>query len=186
VPDLHADATAVLVAWQAPTPDQERLRQDYLAHLSLHPDGVWRRCRTGHLTSSALIVDPAREGVLLTLHPKVGRWLQTGGHCEASDDSLSAAALREAQEEGGIADLTILEQPIRLDRHVVPCRADSGETTRLEHLDVQWCAIAPAGALEVRSEESTDLRWWSWQALPENTDDSVRALVTAAREALAP
>lgn len=182
---LHDDAVAVLTRWGAPDAVQENLRQAYLAHLHDHADAMWRACRVGHLTSSALIVDPAAEQVLLTLHPTVGRWLQTGGHCEPDDASLLAAAEREAREEGGIEDLMMLEAPIRLDRHGVQCRGDDGTRTRLDHLDVQWCAVAPAGAVPVRSAESLDLRWWPWDALPEGTDDSVRALVAASRARLA-
>jgi hypothetical protein len=51
----------------------------------------------------------------------------------------------------------------------------------LDHLDVQFLAIAPTGAVARQSDESLDLRWWAWSALPEDTDASVRSLVAAAR-----
>lgn len=181
---LHADAAATLTRWQAPDEAQGALRDDYLQHLSRFDDAVWRSCRTGHLTSSALIVDPAAERVLLTLHPTVGRWLQTGGHLEPGDASLLAGAEREAREEGGIEGITLLEHPVRLDRHRVDCRGDDGVRSPLDHLDVQWCALAPPDAVAIRSEESLDLRWWPWHRLPQDTDDSVRALVAACRSTL--
>ena len=181
---LHADATSVLTVWPAPDESQESLRLDYLDHLARHDDAMWRSCRGGHLTSSALIIDPAGERVLLTLHPTVGRWLQTGGHCEPADASLLAAAEREAREEGGIADLRMLGEPVRLDRHQVTCRAADGTRTALDHLDVQWCALAPVDAEPIRSAESLDLRWWPWDSLPKDTDASVRALVAASRSRL--
>lgn len=184
---LHSDALSLLLAWDAPSADQDALRDEYVDYLHEHPDAVHRRNRSGHLTASALVVDPTRGAVLLTLHPLVGRWLQLGGHIEPSDDGLIAAARREAVEEGGIAEISIDRAPLRLDRHLVTCRDDADGRDTLAHLDVQFLAIVDHGAAEPRmSDESLDLRWWSWEALPADTDDSVRSLVAAARRRLDP
>jgi 8-oxo-dGTP pyrophosphatase MutT (NUDIX family) len=178
---LHEDAVGVLTAWQPDDPGQRRLRTDYLDHLAVHGDALSRSNRRGHLTGSALVVDVERERVLLTLHPLVGRWLQLGGHIEDTDTSLVAAALREAREEGGIDEIEVDPSPLRLDRHSVRCRDARGDFTMLDHLDVQFLAIAPTGAVARQSDESLDLRWWAWSALPEDTDASVRSLVATAR-----
>lgn len=179
---LHADARRVLSEWPAPDAAQGQLRDDYLAHLDAFADGALRTCRFGHITASTIIIDPARASALLTLHPIVGRWLQTGGHCEPADATLLAAAAREAAEESSIDDLVVDAIPVRLDRHAVRCRADNGEASLLDHLDVQFMAVAPPLARERRTVESLDLRWWAWDRLPDDTDDSVRALVAAALE----
>lgn len=181
---LHADATRALRSWQAPDAEQDLLRQDYLAHLDAREDGVWRSCRPAHITASALVVDAAGGRVLLTLHPKVGRWLQLGGHCEPEDATLGEAALREAREESGIAEgLTVVgEGPAKLDRHAVRCAGkDQPENT---HLDVQYLVLAPTDAVATISEESLDLRWFPWDQLPADTDASVRRLTELARLAL--
>lgn len=172
---LHEDAMAVLSGWDHPEPQQRILRDDYLAFLREHRDAMSRACLVGHLTSSALVMDEHRTRVLLTLHPKVGRWLQLGGHNEAVDDSVRAAARRETVEESGILEVVISEAPLRLDRHPVPCGGRMSE-----HLDVQYLALVPADARAVMSEESDDLRWFDLDALPEPLDPSVRALIETA------
>lgn len=175
---LRSDALRELSAWSAPTPDQVAIRGAYLAYLAEHDDAMWRECSPGHVTASALVLDLPARRVLLTLHPKVGRWLQTGGHCEPGDTTLASAALREATEETGIEGLELLDQPVRLDRHRVGCRGVA--EPECEHLDVQYVALAPSGARWALSRESLELRWWSVDALPEDADGSVRALVSRA------
>ncbi len=161
---VHADASAVLAAWEAPDAGQAAVREALLAYLAGLPDACSRSCVSGHLTASALVVDDAGEHALLTLHPRVGRWLQLGGHIEPTDLTLRAAALREASEESGIDGLTISAAPVHLDVHPVTCSL--GVPTR--HLDVRYLVRAPAGAREVRSEESVDLRWWPLAELPDD------------------
>ncbi|TNC34002.1 NUDIX domain-containing protein [Mumia zhuanghuii] len=178
---LHADAYELLTGWAAPDAAQAALRDDYVAHLAARPDAMQRACLPHHLTASALVVSDDGSRVLLTLHRRLRRWLQTGGHCEDQDSTLSGAALREATEESGIAGLSVDPVPLRLDRHPVPC----GGRDDAEHLDVQLLALAPADAVPAISEESLDLAWFRVDALPE-TDDSVRALVAAARTRLTP
>ena len=89
---LHANVTATLRAWRPRWPDQESLRQAFLGFLAARSDACQRSCEPGHITASAIVLDAAGERVLLTLHPRVGAWLQLGGHCEPSDDTLAGAA----------------------------------------------------------------------------------------------
>ncbi|MEH0636231.1 NUDIX hydrolase [Streptomyces bottropensis] len=169
---LYDDAVLVLKSYE----DQAELRQAYLDHLAAHPDGMWKACGDGHITASGLVIDPERGRVLLTLHRKLRMWLQMGGHCEPGDGTLAGSALREATEESGIAGLTLLPGgPVRLDRHHTPCAW---------HLDVQYAALAPEGAVEAISDESLDLRWFAYDEVPTVADDSVVRLLEAARARL--
>lgn len=176
---LHRDAVTVLTNWSSEDESQLGLRRAYLDFLTEHPDGVVRECRVGHITASALVMDEGATSVLLTLHPKVGRWLQLGGHIEPTDASVRAAALREALEESGLPEsvMSIGEEPLCLDRHPVPC----GPGPMSEHLDVQFLVTVPRVLPPVRSDESDDLRWFLLDALPNGLDESVRRLIRAAQ-----
>ncbi len=170
---LFEDAVRRLTEWPAPDEAQEGLREEYLRHLQSHPDGMWKACKDGHITASALVIDPGGERVLLTLHRKLRMWLQMGGHCEPEDTTLEDAALREATEESGISGLTLMPGgPVRLDRHQTPCAW---------HLDVQYAALAPPGSLEQVSEESLELRWFGYGEVATVADESVVSLTERSR-----
>lgn len=164
--NLHAAARSTLEAWRPGLAGQESLRQAFLGFLAAREDACLRSCVPGHVTASALVLDATGRYTLLTLHPRVGRWLQLGGHCEPGDDTLAAAALREAIEESGIGGLRIEPEPLHVDVHPVTCSL--GVPTR--HFDVRFLVRAPAGAREVRSDESLDLRWWPVSDLPSDED----------------
>jgi 8-oxo-dGTP pyrophosphatase MutT (NUDIX family) len=177
--DLHVDAIETLSAWQPEHHGQESLRQALLAFLAAREDACLRACVPGHITASAVVLDHSGQRVLLTLHPRIGRWLQLGGHCEPSDTTLVGAALREATEESGIAGLTIDPTPLHVDVHPVTCSL--GVPTR--HLDVRFLVRAPEGATPVRSAESIDLRWWPIDNAPEATEHGeLRDMLNAAHQ----
>ncbi len=173
---LWSSAYGVLSAWDAPDDPQQALRHDYLAFLDQQPDGCLRRCEPGHLTGSVIVYDATLTHVLLTLHPRVGRWLQLGGHCEEADETIRDAAAREALEESGIAGLRLTEMPVKLDKHPITCSL--GVPTH--HFDVQFAAVAPRSEglpPIIRSEESTDLAWWPVGELPANVGSGILDLV---------
>jgi 8-oxo-dGTP pyrophosphatase MutT (NUDIX family) len=169
-------AVELLTGWVPPDSGQDSLREAVLAFLHARPDGCRRSCVPGHVTASTLVIDDNGANALLTLHPRIGRWVQLGGHCEDGDDDILAAALREATEESGIAGLRMDSTLAAIHVHPVTCSL--GVPTR--HLDLQFLAHAPAQAAAVISDESLDLRWWPMDALPGGADDGLARLVTTA------
>lgn len=161
-----------LRTWRAPSTAQAELRQEYLRVCDR--DDAWSRaCAPAHLTASALILSEAGDRVLLVLHGRVGRWLQTGGHIEATDADLASAALREAHEESGL-DCLLYPEPVLLSKHRAPCAGSKF------HLDVQFLARADATRPSVLGPDSDEARWFDLDGLPE-LDESVRDLLHAAK-----
>jgi 8-oxo-dGTP pyrophosphatase MutT (NUDIX family) len=154
-----------LETWSAPNPEQDQLRRHYLDHLARRSDGWSRSCVGAHLTASSLICAASEGMVLLTLHARLGRWLQT----------LRAAATREAAEESGLAELSLDPSPLLLSKHEVPC----GPVRPTYHLDVQYLVLVNRLVTPCASVESSDVRWFAHDQLPE-VDHSVLALVQAA------
>ncbi|MAU84118.1 NUDIX domain-containing protein [Gordonia sp. Z-3] len=170
-PSLKASTEQALRSWAAPDAEQDSLRHTYLAFLAAAPDGCLRASEPGHITASAIVFDASLRHVLLTLHPRVGKWIQLGGHCEPDDTTIADAARREAIEESGIATLRLSPMPVHLHTHPITCSL--GVPTR--HLDVRYAAITePTSDGDpppvIRSDESVDLAWWPIDALPADTD----------------
>src|SRR5262245_49833664 len=179
VDELHADALRLVTAWE-PSPGTELIREQFLALLYGAP-GAARRDRPGaHLTASILVVNADREQLLLCLHGRVHKWLQLGGHLEDGDRDVLDAARREAREESGLADLAIRPTPVDLDVHAVPCRYAPAL-----HYDIRFVGVACNGAVPRVSDESPDLRWFPFDALPEprgtDTDRLISAAIAAVR-----
>ncbi len=162
--------------------DVERVR-DFVAR---HADPFDRRIAEGHLTGSAFVLDPDRR-VLLTLHRKLGLWLQLGGHAD-DEREASAVALREAREESGLPDLVFHEglrfedgQPrlLDLDVHRIPARRE--EPSHL-HLDLRFALLTQRpDAIIADPQETEALEWVDFDETERRGDASMARAVARLR-----
>jgi len=154
------------------------------AFVQAHPDCFLRSCAEGHITGSAWILSADHRHVLLTHHRKLDRWLQLGGHSDGQRDPRRVA-LREAQEESGLARFRFLPEgsdPLPLDLDVHPIPAFGDEPPHL-HLDVRFLLVAETGQALRASAESNALRWFERARLAEFVDEeSLLRLERRARE----
>lgn len=157
-----AVARAAVVDALPGDPDHEAARRQILEFIAAHPDALHRTCAPGHLTGSALVVDPRTREVLLLFHAKVRRWLQPGGHADG-DANLAHVALREATEETGIDGLRVVTPAIDLDVHVFH-NASGAEPDHL-HLDVRHLVLAPRASEVAANHESDGTAWVSLEDL---------------------
>jgi coenzyme F420-0:L-glutamate ligase len=180
---LHADVLATLGSMPLDPSDgsgQAAIREGFYGLLAARPDATRRSCVPGHITASVVLFDAAGDRVLLTLHPRVGAWVQLGGHLE-DDPSLLAAALREGTEESGIPGIVLDPVPIDLDVHPITCSL--GVPTR--HFEGGAAGGPPAAPAPVRSAESDDLRWFGVDRLPADVAPELPGLIARARAARA-
>lgn len=104
-------------------------------------DGPFCSCRPdGHVTASAVVLSETMQRTLVVWHKRLKRWLQPGGHCEPSDQTVFEASRRECREETGLTELRpISPQPIDWDLHWIP---ESDRSAGHWHLDVRFGFIA--------------------------------------------
>jgi hypothetical protein len=65
----------------------------------------------GHFTGSCWIVNHDGSKFLLTLHKKMGFWLQLGGHADGDHD-LARVSMKEVREESRLQHIELLSDEI--------------------------------------------------------------------------
>lgn len=164
-------------------PDEADTAAVFLDLLADGADPFVRERLAGHFTASSWLVDATGTRALLTHHRKLARWLQLGGHADGDRD-LANVALREAEEESGLADLRVEAELFDLDRHWIPER---GDVPGHWHYDARYVVRTTGSEDVVVSEESLDLAWRDIVDIANDpaSDESMRrmALKWLAREA---
>jgi 8-oxo-dGTP pyrophosphatase MutT (NUDIX family) len=154
---MRRSALAEQLARHRPSAPLERRHVQRMQALLRAQDPFARsHFRPGHFTASAFVLSPERDALLLIHHRKLDLWLQPGGHVEAEDEDLIAAARREVLEEVGIPALKLLRPGIfDVDIHAIPARPDEPAH---EHFDVRFLFSASARTLAA-GEEIVAARW---------------------------
>ncbi|ODT93912.1 MAG: NUDIX hydrolase [Rhodanobacter sp. SCN 67-45] len=139
-----------------------------------HADAFERGNPVAHFTGSAWLVSADGERVLLMHHRKLDRWLQPGGHADGDTD-LARVALREAEEETGLAGLHVDGGIFDIDRHRIAARGNEPEHW---HYDLRYVVRASADESFVVNAESHALAWRPVNevAADETLDTSLRRM----------
>jgi 8-oxo-dGTP pyrophosphatase MutT (NUDIX family) len=150
--------------------------------LRLTPDPFSReQFEPGHITCTALVRHPVEPLVLFMHHHRLHRWLLPGGHVEASDATLAAAAAREALEETFVQiDADAGSRLAGIDVHGIPPKhkdAHNQEPYHLHH-DLLWCFRAANAEIAV-SDEAPRVMWaseadWDRLGVAESIRRSIR------------
>lgn len=160
---MQPDFLAELAAY-APIDMREAEEKDViLEYARRNADTVLtRENRVAHITGSAFVVNAAGDKTLMVHHIQRGVWAWPGGHADGNADLLSVA-LREAEEETGVAALRPLSPHIAsLDVLHVHQHVKHGKwiNTHL-HLSVAYLLVADEAApLAICPGENTAVAWF--------------------------
>ncbi len=138
--------------------EEEVYRQQTYQFVTEHPQNFLQENPQAHLTASSWIVNPERTHALLIFHRKLNKWLQVGGHVENTDESLQTAALREAYEETGLANIKLVSPTLfDIDVHLIPARH---QTPAHYHHDFRFLLEAEQTNISHIPTEVVDLQWF--------------------------
>lgn len=173
-----------MLARHQPADARERAMLDRIVRFTLaNPQCLSRSLEEGHITASAWVIDLERKHALLVFHARLEKWLQPGGHVDAEDESVLAAARREVLEETGLDARPVHTEIFDVDAHAIPARKREPAHT---HYDIRFLLEARHEQRPVVSPESRDVRWVALAGVAHlNTDHSVLRLVEKSRR-LAP
>lgn len=156
--------------------DEERSHVHRFIELLRHPNAYQRDHLPGHITGSAWIINNEGSKVLLVKHAALHKWLQPGGHADG-DENVLRVALREANEETGLYNLTPVGPGfLDIDIHLIPERKDL-PFPQHDHYDVRFLFQADDREALTISNESTDLQWVELRDLEKfNSEKSILRL----------
>lgn len=148
----------LLENYRTPFEEEKHFINDFI-ELTDDPLAYSRERKKGHFTASSWIVNRRRTHTLLTLHRKLHKWLQLGGHADGNENLLEVA-MNEAKEESGLTSLRFVDRFIfDIDRHIIP--ANDSEDQHF-HYDVRFLIEGEMDEPLVISPESKNLAWVSY------------------------
>lgn len=161
-----------LIAYTTPFPEEVLFIPKFLS--LLESDRCYHRDHLpGHITGSAWILNSQKSHVVLVHHAKLNKWLQPGGHADGDENVLNVA-LREAEEETGLINLTLFTDSVfDIDIHPIPERNDFPAH---DHYDIRFAFLAPPEAVLQQNEESIDLKWIALEEVAQRTHQNASIL----------
>jgi 8-oxo-dGTP pyrophosphatase MutT (NUDIX family) len=173
---------AAVLAAHRPADEDEARDLARLRELVAAEAQPWSRAIALHLTSSALVLHPPTERVLLRWHRKQQRWLQVGGHADPGESDPWPVAWREAIEETGLDDLRPWPGPDpSLAQVTVVDVVASGDEPAHEHGDLRYLLVTDRPDAVADEVEDVPLRWMTVDEARTVADPGLLKLVDLAR-----
>lgn len=144
---------------------EQRDRERMIRFIMENPDCLERSNEVGHFTTSIWTVNKERTKTLMVYHNIYNSWSWIGGHADGIED-LSVVAMRELNEETGIAGATLVSREIfSLETLTVDGHMKKGKYVPSHlHFNITFLAEADeAEALTVKEDENRAVKWWTFE-----------------------
>lgn len=149
-----------------PYNEQEaRDKQQMLKFIKENPDYLLRDNLVAHFTASMWTVNKERTKTLMVYHNIYKSWSWVGGHADGIED-LCTVALRELQEETGVANARLVSDDIfSLETIIVDGHEKRGAYVPSHlHMNITYLAEADENEeLVVNEEENQAVKWWTFE-----------------------
>src|SRR3989338_318582 len=156
---MHAQNLLELLEHYNPTDtDEIEYKKRIIDFVLSYANCFERSLAIGHITASAWLLSKDKTHALLMHHTKLDNWFQLGGHCDGNPDTC-AVAIKEAQEESGIAHIIPVTKNIfDIDIHRIP---DTPREKAHDHYDIRFLLQVTSNEQVIQNSESKELRWIS-------------------------
>lgn len=181
MPVQHNEIRGIIRSYLYDYPEESAALQPIRDLLEVGADVTSRAEERGHITASAILVNPTGH-MLWIHHVKHRQWIWPGGHLEPVDDSLRHGALRELVEETGIDAAKVASigvGPLQIDAHTIPANERTGEPEH-RHVDFRFLFATVADVGELQHEEVSASKWLPGDLLPEPLRGRVSAAAAMA------
>lgn len=145
-----------------PFDNQEKIdKKNLLNFIKNNEDFLYRTNESGHLTSSAFVIDESHNYILMCYHNIYQSYSFLGGHNDGNPNCLEVA-IKEVKEESGLKDISLLVNDIfTLENLIVSEHIKNGKLVK-EHYHYDLSFLFEANKkqkLVVAKQENSDLKW---------------------------
>ena len=147
---------------------QQKSKDEILNQLDQYGKGLYSRDTLhGHMTASAIILNPQLDKILMVYHNIYHSYAWPGGHGDGEED-LYLVAYEEAREETGVEKLYPVTRNI-LSLEALPVKAHIKNGKQVDahyHYNVTFGFIcSEKEQLKIKPDENTDVNWMDIQTL---------------------
>jgi len=142
---------------------EEKDKELILKCVNTFDEVLTRKNEVAHMTSSAFIINKNRDKMLMVYHNIYDSWSWVGGHADGDGD-LCGVALKEAKEETGVQNITIVSREIyAMDVLPVLSHIKKGAYISAHlHLSITYLLEADEkDSLQIKEDENSGVMWVS-------------------------